>query len=114
MWYHAPSERACLAIAHGMALERLDVNPAGFEGRFRSDADGRGYVLEYAIPWRLLGAADAVPRSGDVLATAWQVFWSDESGQMWRKHTVEVRNLAEPARVWVWERAVNWGRAIYR
>jgi ferric-dicitrate binding protein FerR (iron transport regulator) len=114
MWHHAPTGRACLTIARGMQYERLAVNPAGFEGRFRLDADGRGYVLEYAIPWSLLEVGDDAPQSGDVLAAAWQVFWSDESGQMWREHVVEIRNLAEPPRVWVWERAVNWGRAIYR
>ena len=90
------------------------MNPDGFEGSFHRDADGRGYVLEYAIPWRLLGAADDPPRSGDVLAAAWQVFWSDEAGQMWREQLVEIRNLAEPPRMWVWERAANWGRAVYR
>jgi len=49
-----------------------------------------------------------------VLAAAWQVFWSDDAGQMLRKQLVEVRNLAEPLRIWVWERAANWGRAEYR
>jgi len=27
---------------------------------------------------------------------------------------VEIRNLAEPPLIWVWERAANWGRAVYR
>jgi len=114
MWHHAPTGRACLTIAHGMDLSRLAVDPEGFEGKFLPDPDGRGYVLEYAIPWRLLGAADDPPRSGDVLAAAWQVFWSDAAGQMWREHLVEIRNLAEPPLIWVWERAANWGRAVYR
>ena len=71
-------------------------------------------VLEYAIPWRLLNAADDPPRSGDVLAAAWQVHWSDESGRLWRDQMVEIRNRREPPRIMVWERAATWGRVEFR
>jgi hypothetical protein len=114
MWYHAPSKTACLTIASGMHVGRLVVNPVGFRGAFTRDADGKGYVLEYAIPWRLLNAGDDPPRSGDVLAAAWQIHWSDESGRLWRDQMVEIRNRREPSRILVWERAATWGRAEFR
>ena len=143
MWYHAPSKTACLTIASGMLVGRpgrnqsgatapgknqrgmaanslitdagdLVVNPTGFRGAFTRDADGKGYVLEYAIPWRLLNAADDPPRSGDVLAAAWQIHWSDESGRLWRDQMVEIRNRREPHRILVWERAATWGRAEFQ
>jgi ferric-dicitrate binding protein FerR (iron transport regulator) len=114
MWFHAPTKTPCLTIVDGMLTGPLVVNPAGFSGAFRADDDGKGYTLEYAIPWTLLGCADDSPRSGDALAAVWQVNWSDEAGRMRREHMVEVRNREEPLRINVWERAATWGRAEYR
>jgi hypothetical protein len=48
-----------------------------------------------------------------VLGTVWQVFWSDESGRLWRDQLIEVRNLEEPARMSPHERAACWGRAEF-
>lgn len=113
LWHHAASGRACVAINHGTHYADPIVNPIGAHGSFTADADGRGYTLEYAIPWRLLNAADDPPRSGDVLGTVWQAFWSDESGRLWRDQLIEVRNLDEPARLSPHERAACWGRAEF-
>ena len=113
LWCHAPSGRACVAINHGTRYADPIVNPIGAHGAFTADADGRGYTFEYAIPWQLLNAADDPPRAGDVLGTVWQVFWSDESGRLWRDQLIEVRNLEEPARMSPHERAACWGRAEF-
>ena len=114
MWFHAPSHTACLTIAHGMLLGEPAVNPSGFRGSYRRDADGKCYVLEYAIPWRLLHCEADPPRRGDTLAAAWQVHWSDENGRLWRDQLIEVRNPEEPRRIMIWERGATWGRAEYR
>jgi len=113
LWQHAATGMACVAINHGTRYADPIVNPIGASGTFAADADGCGYTLEYAIPWRLLNAADDPPRSGDVLGTVWQVFWSDESGRLWRDQLIEVRNLEEPARMSPHERAACWGRAEF-
>jgi ferric-dicitrate binding protein FerR (iron transport regulator) len=114
MWFHSPSQTPCLTINHGALFGELQVNPAGFAGAFVADADGKGYTMEYAIPWSLLGCADDAPQRGDVLAAVWQVLWGDEDGRMRRKQMVEVRNPGEPLEINVWERAATWGRAEYR
>jgi hypothetical protein len=119
MWYHAASHTSCLTIHRGMLAGELEVNPSavqpgGYRGAFSRDADGKGYILEYAIPWRLLHCADDPPRSGDVLAAVWQVHWSDSEGRLQRQHMVEIRNLLEPRVINVWERGATWGRAEYR
>ena len=114
MWFHAPTKTPCLTINNGMLFANMTVNPAGFSGAFVSDADGKGYVMEYAIPWSLLGCADDPPRRGDVLAAVWQVLWGDEAGRMRREQMVEIRNPGEPLQIHVWERAATWGRAEYR
>ncbi len=114
MWHHAPSGKAAIAINHGMSFESYLVNPEGVRGAFARDPDGRGYVLEYAIPWRFLNAAEDPPRAGDVLGVVWQVHWSDAAGQIWRDQMVEIRNPHELRRILPYERAATWGRAEFQ
>jgi ferric-dicitrate binding protein FerR (iron transport regulator) len=114
MWYHAASGTPCLAINHGMNLDAVAVNPEGFRAAYRMDDDGRGYVAEYAIPWKLLNCADDPPQSGDVLAVTWQTMWGDAEGRLERYRLYDGRNPDEPRRIFVWERAATWGRAEYR
>ena len=119
MWFHAASQTPCLTIARGMLVGDLEVNPSagqpgGFRGAFTRDADGKGYILEYAIPWRLLNCESDPPRAGDELAAVWQVYWSDDIGRLQRQHMVEIRNSLEPREINVWERGATWGRAEYR
>ncbi|MEX0687919.1 MAG: hypothetical protein WD072_04555 [Pirellulales bacterium] len=76
--------------------------------------DGRGYTLEYAIPWTTLGFADDPPQSGDTLATAWELHLSDETGRLWRNQIIEIRNQKEPPGIFLFERAATWGRANFR
>ena len=114
MWFHAPSKTPCLTINHGALFGEMLANPAGFAGAYVADDDGRGYTMEYAIPWSLLNCADDPPQRGDMLAAVWQILWGDEDGRMRRKQMVEVRNPGEPLEINVWERAATWGRAEYR
>lgn len=113
MWHHAPTGRACLSLAYGMLHAEHVGNPSGYEGKFSPLPDGRGYVLEYAIPWSLLAADDDPPRAGDVLAAAWQVHFADESGRIWRRQIIDIRNPNEPYRIGGWQRAATWGRAEF-
>jgi hypothetical protein len=111
LWYFAPAGQNCMHILHGMDPHAEVVNPPGYRGAFRRDSDGHGYVAEYAIPWSLLGAADDPPQAGDVLAVAWNVHWSNDSGRLWQGHLVEILNPHEAG--WTFVRAATWGRAIY-
>lgn len=114
LWHHAPSQTDCLRLSYGMDFHGAQTNPNGYRAAFRKDANGRGYTLEYAIPWALLRAQTDPPRPGDILAATWTVHWSDDSGRRWRGQLVEIRNLSEPARPNHWDRAASWGKAIYR
>jgi len=114
MWFHAASATPCLTIARGMMIGDLQLNPSGFRAAYTRDADGRGYVMEYAIPWRLLDCETDPPQPGDDLAAAWQVLYSDEGGRLWRTQIIEIRNPDEPPKIFCWERAATWGRAEYR
>ena len=114
LWHHAPDGKACLAVSHGMLGVEPTVNPEGFQGAFAKDADGGGYVLEYAIPWSLLNAGADPPKPGDNLAVGWMFRWSDESGRLARDRLPEIRNGDEPASVRFSDRAATWGVAKYR
>ncbi len=114
LWHHAPSQKDCLHVSYGMDFHGPQTNPSGYRAAFRKDADGRGYTLEYAIPWALLRAQGDAPRAGETLAATWTVHWSDNSGRRWRGQLVEIRNLSEPTRPNNWDRAESWGKAIYR
>ncbi len=114
LWHHAPSQKDCLHVSYGMDFHGGQTNPNGYRAAFRKDADGRGYTLEYAIPWALLNAQTDPPRAGDTLAATWTVHWSDDSGRRWRGQLAEIRNPSEPLRNNNWDRAASWGKAMYR
>lgn len=114
LWHHEPSATACLHLATGFDYDSGVVNPPGYSAAFQRDADGAGYTLEARVPWSLLGVQDDPPRAGDALAVCWQTHWSDPSGRVWLTDLVELRNPTEPLRIYNFERATTWGRALYK
>ncbi|MBA4190020.1 MAG: hypothetical protein C0467_18705 [Planctomycetaceae bacterium] len=111
LWFHQPTHEACLQVRYGMDFHGGLVNPPGYRGAFREDADGHGYTMEYAISWDLLHAATDPPRAGDTLAASWLVHWADESGKVWKGQLVDVTNPRETG--WNFQRAATWGKAVY-
>jgi hypothetical protein len=111
LWYYEPERKACLHLRYGMDLHGTSVNPPGYRGAFKADADSQGYTFEYALPWEVLHAADDPPRAGDVLGALWLAHWSDAQGQTWQGQLIDVANPG--ARGWNFYNAGTWGRAIY-
>jgi len=57
-------------IAYGKQFNEGGLKDAQTEGavqEFRVNQDGRGYVQEISIPWRLLIKGDTAPRAGEVM-----------------------------------------------
>ncbi len=92
LWHDASSGEAQLQLAYGFDFHGEKKNPPGWSGTFRKDANGRGYTLEYKIPWALLNCSDDPPRAGDTLAGLWMAHWSDEEGRVCRGQLVDVTN----------------------
>lgn len=111
LWYYEPDRKPCLHLRYGMDLHGATVNPAGYQGAFRKDADGQGYTFEYFVPWEILHAAADPPRGGDVLGAMWLVHWSDAQGQTWQGQLIDVAN--PDVRGWNFYNAGTWGKAIY-
>jgi hypothetical protein len=114
MWYDAAAARPRLQLFYGFDFHGTTSDPPGWQGAFRKDPDGRGYTLEYAIPWRLLNCAADPPRAGDALAAVWTVHWSDADGRVCRGYLVEVTNHGPTGQPrYSYQHGPSWGRAIY-
>ena len=57
-------KEARLRLQYGLKIHGDTTDANGWQGAFRKDADGKGYTLEYTIPWSLLNCADDPPRAG--------------------------------------------------
>ncbi|HYE99414.1 MAG TPA: hypothetical protein VEJ18_10915 [Planctomycetota bacterium] len=111
LWYYAPERIPGLYLRYTMNFLDAKVNPPGYRGAFRKDADGLGYTAEYAIPWTLLNAGGNPPRGGDVLSASWLVHWSGEDGWTWKGQLIDGVNPDQAG--WNFMNAGTWGRAIY-
>lgn len=114
MIHHAPTKTDHLFLGRAPSFGPASVAAESFSGRFERHPDGRGYTVEYAIPWTTLGLADDPPQAGDRLATAWELHFGDETGRLWRNQIIEIRNQREPPGIFLFERAATWGRADFR
>lgn len=92
LWHDARSGQARLKLAYGFDSHGTVIPEpgAGWSGRFVKDDDGRGYTVEFAIPWRFLHAGQDPPRAGDVLGALWMVHWSDADGILCRGQMVDI------------------------
>lgn len=120
MWYDVRQEKARIRLAYGFDSHGTITPEKGWQGAFVRDPDGRGYTLEYAIPWSLLNTEADPPRPGDVLGALWMVHWSDADGVLCRGQLVDVTRPAfdaerprriSPGSYFQFGRA--WGRAEF-
>ena len=119
LWHDATSGRASLGLQHSFELRPPAAAPIGWQGAFQKDADGLGYTLEYAIPWRLLHCESDPPRPGDVMGALWTVHWSDADGRICFGQLVDVTNQNPPASptfspATYFLSGPHWGRAVFQ
>ena len=119
MWYHAPSNGPCLDISYGVPPLKSHSSPAfGWQGAYQKDADGLGYMLEYAIPWHLIQDKEKRFQAGDQTAVCWQVNWSNREGNVrvaQLNECVNMVNIQTPNDLMhAWRQAESWGRGIFQ
>ncbi len=118
MWYDAASSSPQIKLQYGLDMHREVRDPPGWQGTVLDDDDGRGYRLEYAIPWQLLNCAAEPPQGGEVFPALWMAHWSDNDGRIARGQLVEVTNHESqgtfdlPQSVF-FHHGPSWGKALY-
>ncbi len=88
-WYYAPTDEPALQISYGKSLnEPFDGGEAqvfrtqgwkleqGAEMAFVKDADGRGYVQEIKLPWKLITLAKP-PQVGEQMSCGVELLWGE-------------------------------------
>ena len=79
---------------------------------FRNDADGKGYVQEIAIPWKLLSKEGQPLKAGDPLRmTVEPNFTAGQFGRITIKDVFS-DNVAKPDRIFTFRAFEHWGTAV--
>lgn len=82
----------------------------GVEAAFRSNDDGKGYVQEMRIAWRLLRRDGMAYRAGESFRCGLEFFWGDPSGERWPAHRfADLINREKPMREFFWMDSNAWG-----
>ena len=100
--------------AYGRDFKGGDIPRAqdqGAQQAFIVDSDGKGYVQELAIPWKLLTKDGRALRAGETLAmTVEPNFTAGEFGRITIKDLFG-SNVAKPDRVFTFRAYAHWGKA---
>ena len=118
-WYYAAKKEPAIQIDYGTSLtepfggggiQLYQTQGAklqqGAEMAFRKDADGKGYVQEMKLPWKLITQGGA-PRVGSEFRMGVELLWGEAD---WPDHRY-ADNLAEGAssREFFWKAHQAWG-----
>lgn len=91
LWYSTQDKKAGFFVCYTLGFKDHQVNPQGVEGKYREDEDGKGYVFEYKIPWKVLRAPRPF-KGGDKVQTQFQLHWGDKLGRGLKCGMTDVRN----------------------
>jgi FlgD Ig-like domain len=121
-WYYAQGKEPAIQIEYGKSLTdplgggtktllRTDgwKLQEGVEMAFVKDADGKGYVQEIKLPWKLI-TLEQIPAAGEKFACGVELLWGEAD---WPVHRY-ADNLAEGAssREFFWTAFQNWGPVL--
>lgn len=122
VWYYAAKQEPALQISYGKSLTEPfkggDIQlyredgwkmQQGAELAFKADVDGKGYVQEMRIPWKLV-TLEKSPAAGDRFSMGVELLWGEAD---WPVHRY-ADNLAEGAssREFFWTAHNNWGPLV--
>jgi hypothetical protein len=122
-WYYTGRKEPAMTIHYGMwnrtdpdYADLNDAIAAGAREAFLADQDGRGYVQEVAIPWKLITRDGHALKAGDTFALTIGVNWGSAAAARSpadyvppEHRYVDLINLASPQREFIWTNAKAWG-----
>lgn len=120
-WYYTPLKEPAMSIHYGMwdpkSPDYRDLNnalSAGAKEAFRKDPDGKGYVQEMAIPWKLITPNGAPAHAGNVFRMGVEAFWGTAAGTVSPEHRyADLINPKNPQREFFWENSNAWGKLTF-
>lgn len=116
LWYYTDGKKPVLHLKYGMNYHdahgyHKGIVPADkFQAAYLPWKDGRGFTLEYRIPWTTLGAPRPL-KAGDLAAAAIQIQWSDATGQHSYSGGWAVDLMAHAG--FSYQSTGCWGKAIF-
>ena len=105
--------RTMVGLVYGKRFNEGEVKDAQKEGAqqaFLKDADGKGYVQEIAIPWKLLTKDGSIPKVGDTIVMTYEPNFGTSS-----RMRISTKDLFRPGvtpdRVFAFRSYDRWGLA---
>jgi hypothetical protein len=92
-WYSTRDQKPGFYVCYTLNFTDGKLNPPEVSGAYRKDADGKGYVFEYRIPWSVL-CAPQPPGGGQQVQLQWQQHWGLDVGRGLRCGLTDIRNPA--------------------
>jgi len=91
LWHSTQDQKAGFFSFRTLGFKEPTLNPAGVEGVFAKDTDGKGSTFEYRIPWGVLRAPGPM-KAGDAIQMLMQIHWGNEQGTDLKTGLNDVRN----------------------
>jgi hypothetical protein len=110
MWYSTQDKAAGYFSFYTLGFQNPTLNPPGVKGAYRKDSDGKGYTMEYRVPWAVLRAPRPLT-GGDRIQIMWQMHWGNDQGIGVRCGMTDVRNPSGGDLGYMGP--VSWGTAIF-
>lgn len=121
-WFYAPNNEPAIDITYGKGLEKpfgggeislRQIEGAklseGAEMSFRKDADGKGYVQEIKLPWKLI-TADKKYVAGESFNLGVDLLWGEAD---WPVHRyADNVTTATADRIFFFQGVKNWGPIV--
>lgn len=117
-YYFTDGKRPTCHIAyHDMSRREAgfegDIKEAvgnGVDAAFSLDSDGKGYVQEMRVAWKLLRRDGKAYASGDSFRCGLEFFWGDLTAERWPAHRyADLLNSENPVREFFWMANNSWG-----
>ena len=110
LWYSTQDKAAGFFSQYTTNFKDPTLNPPGAQGAFVKDEDGKGYTLEYRIPWSVLRAPRPIV-AGDKMQIQWQLLWGNDLGTGVRCGMTDVRRASSGDLGYMGPS--SWGTAIF-
>lgn len=116
-WYYAEAQRPGMCI-HWGSFEKTDPDygnlnnamAAGAQQSFTVDADGKGYIQEIAIPWKLLTRKGNALAAGDQMQCGVELLWGNPAGDWPESRFADnVSPQAKSGGIFFWVGDAAWG-----